>query len=477
MYFKSNAAQIKRSLLINVVRLYMNGELEQKIDRIMFELYPKDKAPFRCCIHKDRAIVKSRLIAILGFGSEDEKEEWTLLSEYAKRALDRDALAESILTIIDDACSSCPRINYFVTNVCRGCITRSCMTACPKKAITMKGKHAYIDQELCVNCGLCQKGCPYNAIVYIPIPCEQACPVDAIHKEDDLKVKINKEKCISCGKCIVGCPFGAIIDKSQIIDALKAMKTGRKLVAMLAPAAAVQFNATPDQLAAAFRQSGFDAVIEVAAGADRTAQHEAAEFEEKLAESQGFMTTSCCPVYTEAVKKDLPELEKFVSDTPTPLYFTAQIAKEKYPDHLSVFISPCVAKKSEGLKNPNVDFVLTLEETGALFEALNIDPSKLTGKPADLAGSVFGKGFGAVTGVAKAVQSYTKEKIKPVYVSGLSPENLKLLKSFATKGCEGNLVEVMSCEGGCIGGPAVITDVKQAARKMAKLVEDGKKKG
>ena len=81
------------------------------------------------------------------------------------------------------------------------------------------------------------------------------------------------------------------------------------------------------------------------------------------------MTTSCCAGYNQFVKKHLPELSEFKSTTETPLYYIAEIVKKKYPDAITVFISPCVAKRKESMDNPNVDYVMTYEELGALFIA------------------------------------------------------------------------------------------------------------
>ena len=39
---------------------------------------------------------------------------------------------------------------------------------------------AVIDHTLCVNCGICKNACPFHAIAYIPVPCEDSCPVGAI---------------------------------------------------------------------------------------------------------------------------------------------------------------------------------------------------------------------------------------------------------------------------------------------------------
>ena len=62
------------------------------------------------------------------------------------------------------------------------------------------------------------------------------------------------------------------------------------------------------------------------------------------------MTTSCCPSYIELVNKHVPEMEKYVSSTRSPMYYTARIAKKKYPDAKVVF----VGHVSPSARRPNV---------------------------------------------------------------------------------------------------------------------------
>lgn len=54
---------------------------------------------------------------------------------------------------------------------CTGCV--ACANACPHNAITMKAnwqgfKYPYINQDLCIDCGLCKKVCPVNVKGKIP---------------------------------------------------------------------------------------------------------------------------------------------------------------------------------------------------------------------------------------------------------------------------------------------------------------------
>ena len=41
-------------------------------------------------------------------------------------------------------------------------------------------------------------------------PCKEACPVDAIFRNDQGIVLIDKDRCIGCMECMEACPFGAM---------------------------------------------------------------------------------------------------------------------------------------------------------------------------------------------------------------------------------------------------------------------------
>ncbi|MEG2484603.1 MAG: NADH-ubiquinone oxidoreductase-F iron-sulfur binding region domain-containing protein, partial [Clostridia bacterium] len=55
-----------------------------------------------------------------------------------------------------------------------------------------------IDENICKQCGICQKNCPVSAI-------------DGEVRKGPFK--INQEKCLKCGVCIEKCPFKAISKK------------------------------------------------------------------------------------------------------------------------------------------------------------------------------------------------------------------------------------------------------------------------
>ncbi|MBI9068778.1 MAG: 4Fe-4S binding protein [Salinivirgaceae bacterium] len=472
MSYINHAMLIRREVITRIGKLLIDDTLVEKIDRIPLEMRPKNQFHSRCCIHKDRAVLKYKTMALLGFNIQDEQDELMPLSQYAAQAISRKSIGSKVLTVVDEACSACVKANYEVTNLCRGCVGRPCMFNCPKDAINVLNGKAIIDHTKCVNCGKCQKACPYHAIIYQPIPCEEACPVDAIRKNENGIEEIDEAKCINCGKCVTSCPFGAVVEKTHLVEIFKAFRSNKQVIAIPAPSIIGQFTDSYEKIRGAIKALGFDEIFEVAKGANQTTANESAEFIEMLEEKQPFMTTSCCPAYMQAVEKHIPELKPYVSHTKSPMHYAAVEAKKLYPESVIVFISPCTAKRSEAWHNEYVDYTLSFEELGALFIAKGIDVNEM--EPYAINHEVInhGFGFGAVGGVTQSVlQSLPVGiPIKNIVIDGIDKSVVRQLKTFATGKNPGNFIEVMSCEGGCVGGPNVISNPKLAAKQLANYI-------
>jgi len=190
------------------------------------------------------------------------------------------------------------------------------------------------------------------------------------------------------------------------------------------------------------------------------------------------MTTSCCAGYNELVDKHIPEMKPFRSDTKTPMYYTAEIVKQEHPDAVTVFFSPCVAKRREALNNPNVDYVLNYEEVGAWFVAHGIQVGECESSEFKTEASAEARNYAVIGGVAKAVQTMLPEEIPahPVIIDGLNKQNIRDLKKYAKNGmCDlGNLIEVMACQGGCLGGNATVNAYKPALKQLTAYVNESK---
>ncbi len=469
----NGATFLRRELMIRLVRAFDAGTLEEEIDQIAIKLRPKESASSRCCVYHDRAIIKYRLMALLGFTVEEETDEAKALSSYCHEKLTNggtnpanshidNMIATSPLSVCGPACSGCPDAKVVSTPNCRGCFARPCVYTCPKKAIEVVNGRSVIDQSKCIKCGKCIAACPYHAIVKTTVPCEEVCPVGAIRKNEQGVAEIDFKRCIFCGKCFNACPFGAVMERSQLLGVLAAMKRGEKLVAMVAPAADRQFPGTIEQLLTACSKAGFSDVIEVALGAERTTEHETAEFVERMEKDpQTFMTTSCCPAYVNLIAKHLPDLVEHVSLTPSPMVYAREIVKERDPSAKTVFVGPCVAKRSEA-RRKDVDYVLSFEELGAIFAGRKVDVLSCEPWPVARPASATARNFARSCGVTEAVLAEATAKIPGFklnarQINGIDRKSCAMLKLYASGKLPANFLEVMACAGGCVNGPCSLS--------------------
>lgn len=485
MNLNNNSNNTKHELLVKLAKLQLDGKLDSReINKIPIQMTPNKNQPIGCCIYHDRELLKMRILARMGISVENYND-LNDLDDYAKEALEREKPTWPMITVLHEACNGCVKQDFMVTNACQGCFARPCMVNCPKKAINII-HHAHIDPQKCIHCGLCEQNCPYHAIIKITVPCEAACPVGAISKGEDGHEIIDFHKCIYCGKCMRECPFGAMMDKSQLVDVIKHILNGKKIIACYAPSIASQFRATSGQLKSALLQCGFSDVMEVAIGADITAKKEAQEFEERMARGDKLMTTSCCSAYVRAVHIHVPELDSCVSNTRSPMHYICKMVKEQFKDCITVFIGPCLAKRREGYDDENVDYVITAEELAAFFEAKDIVPGLLENSLYKEYPSSYARNFAKSGGVINAVKANLKnpDLLKLDIIDGLDKEGMNKLKKYGKINSgeisadenTGNLVEVMSCQGGCISGPCVITKTKVAEIQLTKYVQENEQK-
>ena len=461
MQYDNDAKELKYKVLSKVAELCYEDRLEEKRDQVPYDIIPGPLPTFRCCIYREREIIRERVTAACGQSLPQQDDH--------------------IVGVLPAACEGCPIHRFNVTNNCQRCLAKKCAAACPFGAITVTGGGAYIDHNKCKECGRCAEACPYNAISDTMRPCLRSCPVNAITMDEYHKAAIDYSRCISCGACTAGCPFGAITDRSRMVDVIRAIRAGKKVCAIFAPAIEGHFGtADVGVLKEAIRRLGFHTVLEVSLGADATAYHEAQELKQAL--SRGFqMTTSCCPAFVEMIEKHFPKLTPFVSGTASPMTMAARYLKREEPDALVAFIGPCVAKKLEIEKaQDTADYVLTFEELAAMFQAKKIDIASIEVQN-EQDGSLPGKNFAVSGGVSSAVETALKEEnfdqpFTCVKCNG-AKECKKILMMMNAGRLKENLVEGMACEGGCVAGPGGVEPVRQVMRNRQKLLASADRRG
>lgn len=461
MRYNNDAKQLKYEVLKKVAQLAFSGELEANADQIPYDIIPGPTPSFRCCVYREREIIRERVSAARGLSLHGQADD-------------------AVIGVLPAACEGCPINRFTVTDNCQHCLAKKCQAACPFGAVSVTGKGAYIDPDKCKECGRCAAACPYNAISDTMRPCLRSCPVDAITMDEYHRAAIDYNQCISCGSCLKNCPFGAITDRSCMVKIIELLKSGKPVFAAFAPAIEGHFgDANVGMIKAALIKLGFAGVVEVSLGADAVAEHEAHEFKEALQDGSK-MTTSCCPAFVEMIKKHFPNLIPNISGTVSPMTAVARYIRAENPGTTVVFIGPCVAKKVEIQSvNDSADYVLTFEELAALFKAQQITPADFAENEQD--GSLSGKGFAVSGGVSGAVSAALKEENFDLPFTcnqcNGAKECKKALMLLNSGRLPEDLIEGMACEGGCVSGPAGIADMQQLKRSRAKLMATADKRG
>lgn len=464
MYADENVIKIKHDVLYEVAKLAFADELEEKRDGIAQSLIPGPTPQFRCCIYKEREIIRQRV----------------RLAEGKAPGMHDDG---NIVQVISSACEDCPISSYVVTDNCQNCIGKACINACNFGAIEMGRHRSHIDASKCKECGKCAQACPYHAIAALKRPCKFSCPVDAISYDENGISVINEEKCIRCGLCIHRCPFGAIGSKTFIVDVIKAIKSEHPVYALVAPATEGQFgeHITMNSWKKAMKAVGFTDLVEVGLGGDMTAAYEAEEWAEAYKNGKK-MTTSCCPAFVNMVKKHYPELIENVSTTISPMCAVSRMIKAKEPDAVTVFIGPCISKKSEVKDHAiegNADYALTYSEIRAIMHARNVELEEDDNSYQE--SSIYGKRFANSGGVTEAVLQSLKESDDEIAATvnkcNGAAECKKALLLMKVGRLPEDFIEGMICEGGCVGGPSAFRPQVSFKKNRETILSEADERG
>jgi NADH-quinone oxidoreductase subunit G len=323
--------------------------------------------------------------------------------------------------------------------------------------------------------------------------------------------KLGKVECVNCGQCARVCPTGAIVPKPEVDEVWRVLDDPQYVVvAQVAPAVRVALGelfglepgtAVTGQMVVALRKLGFDRVFDTSFTADLTVIEETHEFLERFKKGERLpQFTSCCPAWVTFMEQYYPELLPNLSSCRSPQQMFGSLCKEMLSAELGVnkdkikvvSIMPCTAKKSEarrpefeleGLRD--VDYVLTTQELGQMIEEAGMPFNNVAPDSFDMPfGFKTGAGiiFGNSGGVSEAVLRLAVEKItgaRPLQcevpqvrgdseirelelnvgdktlrlaiVSGLANAR-KILEHVKSGEAAYDLIEVMACPGGCIGG-------------------------
>lgn len=233
------------------------------------------------------------------------------------------------------------------------------------------------------------------------------------------------------------------------------------MVAIVAPSFVVDFKYP--YFIGKLRDLGFSYVVEVAAGASETNR----QVVEKLkSDPKSRFIMSPCPSVVRLLRNKFPQLVKFLANTDTPMSATAKIVLNKYAGFRPVFIGPCFTKKIEAKEDyPELNIlVLTYKE---LLKVLTSEKVTNENCNFDMVGEstrIYPMG-GGLSRSAKLSDFLKPEEIREV--NGFYNLDKALQEFENNKNIR--VLDILFCEGGCIGGPGVISKDSVEERKKRVL--------
>ncbi len=307
-----------------------------------------------------------------------------------------------------------------------------------------------VDEDKCVNCHACIA----------------ACPVKLCNDGSGEVVAVDAERCIGCGSCIEACKHEARrgVDDADAFFAALSRGEGRRLIAIAAPAVAASFPRDYLRLNAWLKSLGLRAVFDVSFGAELTVK---SYLEHARRNAPAAIIAQPCPALVSFAELYHPELLPYLAPADSPMLHAAKMAKEFYPelrDCAVAVLSPCYAKRREfdevSEKYGGEFYNVTFKSIAARLRAGGVDLSRFPeleyeGGRAERAvlfstpGGLLRTAIREIPALAEKSRKIEGPRTVYDYLAGLRP--------MIDAGKAPFLVDCLSCERGCNGGPGTLT--------------------
>lgn len=394
----------------------------------------------------------------------------------------------------------------------------------PEKEKDTSSKSIVRDPNKCILCGDCVRVCQEKQGLGIIDFAHRGSKLQVMPAFD---MKLCDTDCVNCGQCAAVCPTGAITVKDETEKMWDYLNDPTKrVVVQIAPAVRValgdEFGVAHGEnvlgkAVKALKMMGVDSVFDTVLSADLTVIEEANEFVDRVKNGGTFpMYTSCCPAWIKYAENKHPELiNNNISSCKSPMQMFGSVIKKWHENSgderelVSVAIMPCTAKKYE-VSRPEftengkriIELSLTTQELATMIRGAGIQFNELESEyldaPFDMGGSGAGVIFGVTGGVAEAVIRQCsddkssgaikeikfigvrgKEEIKEATIQALGREFKicvvhglanaeKIIKATQSGEAYYDLIEVMACPEGCIGGAGQPFAISPERDKRAK---------
>lgn len=457
-------------------------------------------------------------------------EEWMKIRTHSPRVIQaRKTIVELLLSNHPDDCLYCDRnLNCELQRLSEELNIRERRIRGKKIKPRLDQSSPAIIRELskCILCGRCVRVC--EEVI-------TSTSLDFINKGRETHIgaamdrDFNFSSCIHCGQCVLVCPTGALHEKHNITevqeylnkpDIVKVIQYSPMVTAGIAEQLGMRYTKEFDRiLNAVFRKMGFDKVFTTGTGADVCITEITAQLSEKTDnKAETPLYISACPAWVKYAEQFIPSIIPQISIVKSPQQITGVLIKTLIAGQLgvkpeqvfSVSATPCVAMKFEARRDgmmrkgiSDVDSVLTVRELARLIRLYGIDLTNIDPEPADepLSGrsssAVLAEVSGGLAeGVIRSFHFYKlrkeadKQLFKKLRLNGSFREasfligdieilvavvdgltGLEKLRTAIASGKKYNLVEVMTCPGGCVHGAGLpFISSKDEIRNRSKLV-------
>lgn len=239
----------------------------------------------------------------------------------------------------------------------------------------------------------------------------------------------------------------------ELQEKIDLIKNNENDIALLAPTFAIDFKYP--NIIGMLRKLGFKQVTELTFGA-RMVNWAYANYVKEHPDQELFIS-SPCPTVVAMIKAQYPEFVKYLIPIVSPMAAMAKIYKKTNPDSKVIFISPCWAKENlEAPKFKEIDAVITLKDLKQIFEQEGIKEDDFT---EDYYFDSFVREYTKIYPVSGGLASTSH--IQKLFKEGEilitdGAENIKqAFEEIKNKTKPYKFLDLLNCDGGCIGGPAI----------------------